>query len=180
MAETEFRSSGAHRCRLQEEPESPAALSPAGNHRAAAAREKNYHRLPVFRELGFNFRLTTGADHSVLKRGVKEANISDCAPMQLYHGLTSQMADAAVDFIFLPMVRSLPRVGNEPYSKVCPVVQASPWILRRDLAAKLNPNSDTTGRADCSHPAVERSGALDGRRKVRWHPELKAPQPRVA
>jgi predicted CoA-substrate-specific enzyme activase len=93
-----------------------------------------------FRELGFNLSLTTGADHSVLKRGVKEANISYCAPMQLYHGLTSQMADATADFIFLPMVRSLPRVGNEPYAKVCPVVQASPWILRRDLDAKLNGN----------------------------------------
>ncbi len=91
-----------------------------------------------FRELGFNLRLTTGADHSVLKRGVKEANIPYCAPMQLYHGLTSQMADTPADFIFLPMVRSLPRVGNEPHAKVCPVVQASPWILRRDLDAKLN------------------------------------------
>ena len=76
----------------------------------------------------------------MLKRGVKEANISYCAPMQLYHGLTSQMADAPADFIFLPMVRSLPRVGSEPYAKVCPVVQASPWILRRDLDAKLNGN----------------------------------------
>jgi predicted CoA-substrate-specific enzyme activase len=98
--------------------------------------------LPFFatflRELGFNLRLSTGADHSVLKRGVKEANIPYCAPMQLYHGLTSQMADTPADFIFLPMVRSLPRVESEPYSKVCPVVQASPWILRQDLAAKLN------------------------------------------
>ncbi|MCX6878240.1 MAG: acyl-CoA dehydratase activase-related protein [Verrucomicrobia bacterium] len=90
-----------------------------------------------FRALGFNLRLSTGADHSVLKRGVKEANIPYCAPMQLYHGLTSLMAEAPADFLFLPMLRSLPRVDREPYSKVCPVVQASPWLLRHDLAAKL-------------------------------------------
>ena len=114
-----------------------------------------------FRELGFNFRLTTGADHSVLKRGVKEANISYCAPMQLYHGLTSQMADAAADFIFLPMVRSLPRVGNEPYSKVCPVVQASPWILRRDLAAKLNPNAEAAKSLTSVAQAFQPAGSGD-------------------
>ena len=91
-----------------------------------------------FRELGFNLRLTTGADHNVLKRGVKEANLSYCAPMQLYHGLISQMAEATADFIFLPMLRSLPRVGNAPYAKVCPLAQASPSILCRDLDATLN------------------------------------------
>ncbi len=99
--------------------------------------------LPLFasfvRGLGFNLDLTTGADHAVLKRGTQEANIAYCAPMQLYHGLTSQMAEATeVDFLLLPMLRSLPRVDAEPHAKVCPVVQASPWILRQDLAAKLN------------------------------------------
>ena len=99
--------------------------------------------LPLFatfvRELGFNLDLTTGADHAVLKRGTQEANIPYCAPMQLYHGLTSQMAEAAdVDFLLLPMLRSLPRVDTEAHAKVCPVVQASPWILCLDHAAKLN------------------------------------------
>lgn len=93
-----------------------------------------------FRALGLNLRFATGADHSVLKRGVKEANIAYCAPMQLYHGLMSQIADEPADYIFLPMVRGLDHVGNEPHAKVCPVVQASPCILRHDLNAKLNGN----------------------------------------
>ena len=92
------------------------------------------------RGLGFNLRFATGADHSVLKRGVKEANIAYCAPMQLYHGLMSQIADDPADYIFLPMVRGLDHVGNEPHAKVCPIVQASPCILRQDLGAKLNGN----------------------------------------
>jgi predicted CoA-substrate-specific enzyme activase len=94
-----------------------------------------------FRALGFNLRFSTGADHGVFKRGVKEANIPFCAPMQLFHGLTSQMADTTADFIFLPMVRGLTHIGSEPYAKVCPIVQASPWILRRDLDTKLNGNA---------------------------------------
>ncbi|MEY4386890.1 MAG: hypothetical protein RLY20_2173, partial [Verrucomicrobiota bacterium] len=94
-----------------------------------------------FRELGFNLRFSTGADHGVLKRGVTHANIPYCAPMQLFHGLTSEMADSDADFIFLPMVRSLSRVATEPHAKVCPVVQASPWILRCDLNTKLNGNA---------------------------------------
>jgi len=93
-----------------------------------------------FHELGYNLKFFTGADHAVLKRGVTESNIPYCAPMQLYHGLASQMADGEADFIFLPMFRQLPRVGSEQLAKVCPVVQASPWILRLDLNNKLNGN----------------------------------------
>ncbi len=93
-----------------------------------------------FRALGLNLRFSTGADHGVLKRGVKEANIAYCAPMQLYHGLMSQNTDDPTDYIFLPMVRGLGHVGNEPHAKVCPVVQASPCLLRQDLNAKLNGN----------------------------------------
>ena len=93
-----------------------------------------------FSALGFNLRFATGADHGVLKRGVKEANIAYCAPMQLYHGLMSQLADDPVDFIFLPMVRGLDHVDDEPHAKVCPIVQASPCILLRDLDTKLNGN----------------------------------------
>lgn len=93
-----------------------------------------------FHGLGYNLRFSTGADHSVLKRGLKEANIPYCAPMQLYHGLTSQMADGGADFVFLPMVRGLPRVGGEQHAKACPVVQASPWLLRQDLNNKLSGN----------------------------------------
>ncbi|MEI2725058.1 MAG: BadF/BadG/BcrA/BcrD ATPase family protein [Verrucomicrobiota bacterium] len=93
-----------------------------------------------FRALGFNLRFATGADHSVLKRGVKEANIAYCAPMQLYHGLMSQIADDPADYIFLPMVRGLDHVGNEPHAKVCPIVLASPCILGQDLGSKLNGN----------------------------------------
>ncbi len=93
-----------------------------------------------FRALGLNPRVTTGAGHDTLKRGIAEANVPFCAPMQLYHGVTSRMADEPADFVFLPMMRGLSRVASEADAKLCPVVQASPWILRHDLSAKLDGN----------------------------------------
>jgi predicted CoA-substrate-specific enzyme activase len=135
-----------------------------------------------FRELGFNLCVTTGADHSVLKRGVKEANIPYCAPMQLYHGLTSQMADEPADFIFLPMLRSLARAGNEPHSKVCPVVQASPWILRHDLDAKLNGNmlspvinvgAGNYDSAEFRQSCASLAGMLGFKKEEGWQPAFR-------
>jgi predicted CoA-substrate-specific enzyme activase len=89
-------------------------------------------------ELGFNLVAPTGADHAALKRGVQEANIPFCAPMQLFHGLASKMADAECDFLFVPMLRATPRTAKETAAVVCPIVQASPDILRWDLKRKVN------------------------------------------
>jgi len=134
------------------------------------------------RGLGFNLRFATGADHSVLKRGVKEANIAYCAPMQLYHGLMSQIADDPADYIFLPMVRGLDHVGNEPHAKVCPIVQASPCILRQDLGARLNGNLLSpvidVGAGDYESPEFRESCAhlaalLGVRAEANWLPAFR-------
>jgi predicted CoA-substrate-specific enzyme activase len=84
-------------------------------------------------ELGLDVTVSTGADQQLLKRGIEEANVPFCAPMQLYHGLVSAMAEGRPDFLFLPMLRSIPYVGEEQNAKVCPIVQASPDMLRWDL-----------------------------------------------
>ncbi len=89
--------------------------------------------LTFFHELGFDLVIPDGAGQSALKRGIQEANVPFCAPMQLYHGLVSQMADDNPDFLFLPMVRSVPRMPRESHAVVCPIVQASADILRWDL-----------------------------------------------
>jgi predicted CoA-substrate-specific enzyme activase len=83
--------------------------------------------------LGLSPLVRTGADHADLKRGIEEANVPFCAPMQLYHGLVSSMAEARPDFLFLPMLRTLPRAAGEEHAVVCPIVQASPDMLRADL-----------------------------------------------
>ena len=84
-------------------------------------------------ELGLTLRFVGGCDHAALKRGIQDCNVPFCAPMQQYHGLVSRMAETGADRLFLPMIRSLPRVDGEPFAGTCPIAQASPDLLRWDL-----------------------------------------------
>ncbi len=84
-------------------------------------------------ELGFDVSVHRGADRRSLGRGVEGANVPFCAPMQHYHGLLQQMAEGGAAWLFTPMIRSLPRVKDEPAAVVCPIVQGSPDVLRLDL-----------------------------------------------
>ncbi|MBK7585872.1 MAG: CoA activase [Myxococcales bacterium] len=87
-------------------------------------------------ELGFDVVYERSAGSKTLKRGIEEANVPWCAPMQLYHGIVSAMADREVSFIFAPMLREMQHVAQEPHAVACPVVQASPDVLRLDLGEK--------------------------------------------
>ena len=58
--------------------------------------------------LGFDLLLRMAADKQTLKRGIQEANVPFCAPMQQFHGLASRLAEIAGGLGFLPMLRSLP------------------------------------------------------------------------
>ena len=84
-------------------------------------------------ELGLELAIGNRAGQQTLKRGIEEANVPFCAPMQLYQGLVSGMAEHKPDYIFLPMLREVPRVGSENHSVVCPIAQASPDLLRWTL-----------------------------------------------
>jgi predicted CoA-substrate-specific enzyme activase len=88
-------------------------------------------------ELGFAVEVTSGGDQRMLKRGIEAANVPYCAPMQLYHGLVAAMADHAPDILFLPMLRSIERMKDEPHARVCPIVQASPDLLAHDLGDRI-------------------------------------------
>ncbi len=88
-------------------------------------------------QLGCDVDIYTGADQVTLKRGTERSAVSYCAPMKLYHGLVSRMAEDRPDFLFLPMLRSLPGLQYESDSVVCPIVQASADLLRADLGTNL-------------------------------------------
>ena len=85
------------------------------------------------RELGLDLVFADGGDHAALKRGIQRANVPFCAPMQLFHGVTSGMAERETDFLFVPMLQAVARQGDEPHAVTCPIVQVSPHILRHDL-----------------------------------------------
>ena len=81
-----------------------------------------------FHAAGFALEITNGAGASVLKRGIQAANAPFCAPMQLFHGVAEQLAATGADWLFVPMVRSLPGAQNQRCAVVCPVVQAAPKV----------------------------------------------------
>jgi len=91
------------------------------------------------RDLGFDVRIHRGAGRRHLRRGIELANVALCAPMQQHHGVVADMVADSADHLVLPMLRGLPRVGQEPRAVLCPLVQASPDLLRWDLGCQQDP-----------------------------------------
>ncbi len=84
-------------------------------------------------ELGFDLMVHRGASQALLKRGIEEANVPFCAPMQQYHGIVAEMAEKKPDYVFIPMLRTLPKSGDEKHTKLCPIVQGAPDMLKWDM-----------------------------------------------
>lgn len=80
----------------------------------------------ILAQLGFRLDIFRRADQSILKRGIEEANIPFCAPMQLFHGITANLLDRKPDILFQPMLLSTPAMQDEDRSVLCPIVQAAP------------------------------------------------------
>lgn len=81
--------------------------------------------------LGFRVRSLRNAGQDVLRRGIEEANVPWCAPMQLFHGAVAKLAEDRPDFLLLPRLRELPRQCGEEHAVTCPIVQAAPDVVRR-------------------------------------------------
>ncbi|MFW5879180.1 MAG: acyl-CoA dehydratase activase-related protein, partial [Myxococcota bacterium] len=93
-------------------------------------------------ECGFDLQVCGGADSAILKRGIETANVPFCAPMQMMHGVAATLASGEAakdehgrrpDLLFLPMLISLPKVGDERAAATCPIVQGSPDLTKLDL-----------------------------------------------
>jgi predicted CoA-substrate-specific enzyme activase len=108
--------------------------------------------------LGFDLDIATGAGREALKRGIEEAAVPFCAPMQQYHGLVAEMAETGADYLFLPMIREVPRVDGEAHSSVCPIAQGAPDVLRLGMREKriLSPVVDM-GSGFFESPSLLRS-----------------------
>jgi predicted CoA-substrate-specific enzyme activase len=92
----------------------------------------------LFRALGLDLEVVRPGEREALKRGIEAANVPFCAPMQQYHGVVQAMAATDADFVFLPMLRDLPPVKDEPHTWLCPIVQGAPDVVRHDLGPALN------------------------------------------
>jgi predicted CoA-substrate-specific enzyme activase len=132
-------------------------------------------------ELGLDPVVTRGADQAALKRGIEEASVPFCAPMQQYHGLIAGLAEQHPDFLFLPMLRSLPRQAGEGHAVCCPIGQASPDLLRWDLGEDagrrmLSPVIDVGPEGLESPTFVESCAALAEQLETheQWRPAFQA------
>ncbi len=92
----------------------------------------------ILSELGYRLDIFRRADQSILKRGIEEANIPFCAPMQLFHGITATLIDRKPDILFQPMLLSTPAMLDEDRSVLCPIVQAAPKMNYWDLKNSKN------------------------------------------
>ncbi len=82
-------------------------------------------------ELGFDVKVHTEAGQRDLKRGIESANVPFCAPMQMYQGVMDEILSEEPAYALAPRVRDLPRQRDERHAVTCPIVQASPDIVRR-------------------------------------------------
>jgi len=96
--------------------------------------------LPLFvtfvGRLGFRSVVARHAGAPALRKGIEGARVPYCAPMQMFHGVVFDMADRKPDFVLVPMLQELPRVGAEEHSVLCPIVQASPDLVSSLVDAK--------------------------------------------
>jgi predicted CoA-substrate-specific enzyme activase len=113
-----------------------------------------------FHQAGFDLEIVTGAGPDLLKRGIQLANAPFCAPMQLFHGVAERLAGSPAEWLFVPMLRSVPRAAGQRQSAVCPIAQGSPNLLACVLqhynghtAASDTRSADSPVRANTSlHP----------------------------
>ena len=96
--------------------------------------------LSFFAGLGLNPKVVSSGRSSTLKRGIEGASVPFCAPMTLYMGVVRELLEeAAPDYLFLPRVRELPRQKDELHSVTCPIMQASPDLVRTALRQSGGP-----------------------------------------
>ena len=136
-------------------------LERRGNPRVAMADEFMLKGLfpffaAYFHSAGFDLEIVAGADQSTLKRGIQAANVPFCAPMQLFHGIAETMGETKAQWIFVPMVCSVPPTAGQRCSAVCPIVQAAPdvlsWVLGSKSGTKTgagNGNGEPSRREGC-------------------------------
>lgn len=88
-----------------------------------------------FARLGLRVEVARRAGGALLKRGIEGARIPYCAPLQLFHGVIFALAERDPDWLFLPLLRSLPRVDAADLGETCPMVLGTPDVVGGVLPA---------------------------------------------
>jgi len=82
-----------------------------------------------FDKLGLRCEVLRAPGSKVLRGGVEGARVPFCAPVQMIHGVYFELAGRRPDWLFMPLLESMPRVGEEEHSTLCPMVLAMPDLV---------------------------------------------------
>jgi predicted CoA-substrate-specific enzyme activase len=100
-----------------------------------------YERFPFwqkfFKELGFEVVLSDFTNQNIINVSVETETAETCFPIKITHGHVLNLIDKKVDYIFLPSIINSkitnPKITQNYY---CPLVQASPFIMRAAIDFK--------------------------------------------
>ncbi len=105
-----------------------------------------------FRQLGMDVVLS-GVDAS----GAMKANSGFCYPVQIAHGAVQNLLKNGTDLIFMPQVIRMPNAHEGRDSYLCPLAQASPYVLAKafPIAKILCPVLDFAHGYDASTDLID-------------------------
>ena len=87
-----------------------------------------------FRELGFNTHLTPESADDTIRAAQATCRGETCYPVKLVHGHMAQLAEAGVDYVFMPRVRTMRHEGSRVrHNYACVYMQAAPLIAAKAL-----------------------------------------------
>jgi len=81
--------------------------------------------------LGVRVRYSSPTNKGLIERSLEYAYTDSCFPVKLLHGHVAELVSQGVDYIMIPnAIRMAEKDGDEDQRYSCPLVQASPYILR--------------------------------------------------
>ncbi len=81
--------------------------------------------------LGLRARYSSPTSKRLIERSLEHAYTDSCFPIKLLHGHVAELLDEGVDYILIPdSIRMSVKDGDEDQRYSCPLVQASPYIVR--------------------------------------------------
>ncbi|MGV8153298.1 MAG: acyl-CoA dehydratase activase [Alkaliphilus sp.] len=79
-----------------------------------------------FTALGHDVIIADGVD----KQGIERRGAAFCYPVEVSHGILSNLLKKDYDILFLPQIKSMPTEENGEKITICPLVQAEPYYLK--------------------------------------------------
>ncbi len=132
------------------------ASRPLGARRIGIPRALTTHSLyplycTFFERLGMDVVLS-----GINSAGALKANSGFCFPVQIAHGAVLDLIHGGTDLIFLPQVSRMPNPQAGRNSYLCPVAQASPYVIAKAFpsATILSPVLDFTNGYAASQELV--------------------------